>query len=98
MERKELAIQLYKKGYSCAQAVACAYHDSLLLSEDAAYRISEGFGGGMGHYGHTCGACSVMVMVAGSQISKGYFHPVHVLNKNRHKICSYIQRKRDKKM
>ena len=27
MERKELAIQLYKKGYSCAQAVACAYHD-----------------------------------------------------------------------
>lgn len=71
MERKELAIQLYKKGYSCAQAVACAYHASLLLSEDAAYRISEGFGGGMGHYGHTCGACSAMVMVAGSQISKG---------------------------
>lgn len=72
--RKEEAIRKYKSGYSCAQAVACAYADVLDMSEVNAYRLSEGFGGGMGHYGHTCGACSAMVMVASYRLCPNMDH------------------------
>lgn len=68
MDRKEEAVKKYKSGYSCAQAVACTYAKELGMNEEQAYRLSEGFGGGLGHYGHTCGACSAMVMVASYQL------------------------------
>ena len=71
MKRCEEAVKKYKSGYSCAQAVACTYADVMQLSETQAYRLSEGFGGGMGHAGHTCGACSAMVMVASYLVCPG---------------------------
>lgn len=74
MNRTEEAIRKYKSGFSCSQAVACAYADVMDMSEECAYRLSEGFGGGMGHYGHTCGACSAMVMVASYQLCPDMKH------------------------
>lgn len=64
MDKKELAVYKYKNGYNCAQAVACAYADELNMSEEQAFRLMEGFGKGMSFYGHTCGACSAMVLVS----------------------------------
>ena len=70
MDRAKLAKDYYANGYSCAQAVACAFAEDLGLSEDVLFRLAEGFGGGMG-CGNVCGAVSGMVLVAGMVKSKG---------------------------
>lgn len=71
MTRYEKAVENHKKGYNCAQAVACAFANELGYSEDELFRLAEGFGGGMGGTRSTCGAVSGMVMVAGGVKSHG---------------------------
>lgn len=68
MKRYEVALEKFKNGYNCAQAIACAYAEEMNMSEEDAFRLSEGFGGGLGHFGHTCGTCSAMVMVTSYQV------------------------------
>ena len=46
--RVEKTIERHKKGYNCAQAVVCTYCDLLNAEEQDAFRMSEGFGAGMG--------------------------------------------------
>ena len=52
-----------EKGYNCAQAVACALAPEVGADVDAVYRLSEGFGSGMGTTTETCGALSGAIMV-----------------------------------
>lgn len=59
-----------QKGYNCAQAVACAYCDLFGMDENTAYKVSEGFGTGMGVM-DICGAVSAAVMLAGLKNSGG---------------------------
>lgn len=73
-ERAERAQSLHNKGYNCAQAVVCAYCDLFGLDEETAYKMTEGFGLGMGMM-DTCGALSAAFMLAGMQGSKGTEHP-----------------------
>ena len=60
----------HKKGYSCSQAVACAYCDLLGMDEELLFKMSEGFGLGMGAM-DTCGAVTGMFMLAGLANSEG---------------------------
>ena len=69
--RVELAIQKFKEGYNCCQAIVCAYCDAFNLSEEDAFRIAEGFGGGMAGLGGTCGAVTGMYMVLSLATSTG---------------------------
>lgn len=69
--RVEKALQLHKDGYNCAQAVVCAYCDLFDLDEETAFKMSEGFGYGMGGLMETCGAVSGMFMLAGFSNSSG---------------------------
>lgn len=70
--RVEKACALHKQGYNCAQAVICAYSDLFGMDEETAFKVSEGFGGGIGgmHDG-VCGATSAVYMLAGLQRSSG---------------------------
>ena len=70
MDRLNIARQKQQSGYNCAQAVACAYSDLFCVDEKTAFRVSEGFGGGMGCM-ETCGAVTAMVMIAGMKVSDG---------------------------
>lgn len=70
MNRKEKALENHHKGYNCAQAVLCAFADKTDYTEDQLFRLSEGFGFGMGTQG-TCGAVSAMVFLAGLAKSAG---------------------------
>ena len=63
--RAEYALTLRKKGYNCAQSVVCAYSELFGVDEKTAFKISEGFGGGMGGMQETCGAVTAMFMLAG---------------------------------
>lgn len=69
--RIEKALDYHQKGYNCSQAVICAYCDLFGIDEETAFRMSEGFGAGMGNTQNTCGAVSAMFMLAGLKTSSG---------------------------
>ena len=62
---------LHHKGYTCAQTVLCVYADLLEMDERDLFRISEGFGGGMGGMMLTCGAVTSMAMATNLKNSCG---------------------------
>lgn len=69
--RVENTIRKHNKGYNCAQSVACTYCDLLGYDEADVFRMTEGFGAGMGGMDATCGALSAAVMLAGLKSSDG---------------------------
>ncbi len=69
--RIKQTIELHKKGYNCAQAVACAYCDLVDIDEKTALRATEAFGAGMGGRDATCGAISGAVFLAGLKAADG---------------------------
>lgn len=70
-KRSEKAVQLHRQGYNCAQAVACAFCDKVGMDEATMFRLTEGFGLGMGGMQGVCGAVSACVLLAGLQNSAG---------------------------
>jgi len=71
MNKRELAIEYFKKGFNCCQAVVLAFKDEIGLSEDMLKKASIAFGGGLGRQRLTCGAVSGMCMVIGILKSDG---------------------------
>jgi C_GCAxxG_C_C family probable redox protein len=59
------ALELFKSGYHCSQAVLAVFCEDFGLSREAALKISCPFGGGLGGYGRTCGALTGAMMVIG---------------------------------
>ena len=59
------AMDLFKQGYNCSQAVFLAFSDMYDMDEKTAARLSSSFGGGMGRLREVCGTVSGMFMVAG---------------------------------
>ena len=62
MNYLDTATQNYKSHYNCAQSILCAYSDLLGIDKKTAFKLSEGFGGGMGMR-ETCGAVTAMCAV-----------------------------------
>ena len=50
---------------NCAQAVLTSFYEELGLDKKVALSIAQGFGGGMGHSGGTCGAVTGACMAMG---------------------------------
>ncbi|MEE1086365.1 MAG: C-GCAxxG-C-C family protein [Schaedlerella sp.] len=69
-DKVEKALAYNKKGYNCAQAVACTFCEELGIKEEDAFRMAEGFGSGMGMM-DMCGAVTGMIMVIGMKNSIG---------------------------
>lgn len=65
------ALQNYAKGYTCSQAVMCAYTDRLGIKKDVAYKMIEGFGGGCGGMQEVCGAMSAAFAIISFYYSDG---------------------------
>ena len=59
------AIEYFKQGKNCSQAVFTAFAIDLGLSEEMALSISAGLGGGVGRMREVCGAISGSAMVVG---------------------------------
>ena len=72
-ERGDRAEALFYEGYSCSQAVFCAFCDVTGLDIDTAAKIASSFGGGMGRMREVCGAVSGALLVLGTV--KGYSSP-----------------------
>ena len=64
--RAQRAMELFKQGYNCSQAVFAACADLYgITDEQLALRLSASFGGGMGRMRLVCGAACGMFMLAG---------------------------------
>lgn len=68
--KQQNAIEYHKNGYNCAQAVVCSFCEDFGIDEEMLFRLSEGFGFGMGMR-EVCGALSGMFMVIGLENSVG---------------------------
>jgi C_GCAxxG_C_C family probable redox protein len=65
MSRPEIAVSLFRQGFSCSQAVAAAFAPGLGLDRDAALRLSQPFGGGIARRADWCGALTGAFLVIG---------------------------------
>ena len=61
----ERAVELFKQGNNCSQAVFTAFATDFGLSKETALSISIGLGGGVGRMREVCGAVSGSAMVVG---------------------------------
>lgn len=66
MDRAKLANDYHKSGYSCAQAVACAFADVIGLPEERIAALLGAFGGGF-RTGEICGVISGAAVVLGAK-------------------------------
>ena len=67
---------MHERGFNCAQCVALSCCDLVGLDETVAFRMLEGFGGGMADHTQTCGALSGAVAVVSYARSAGPQGPI----------------------
>ncbi len=72
-DRVQIAVDTFKQGFSCSQAVLSAFSDAFNLDRNLALKISQPFGGGIAHRGEICGAVSGALLVIG--LKWGRTHP-----------------------
>lgn len=65
MSRVQDAVETFKQGFSCSQAVLAAFSETLGLDRERALKISQPFGGGMAGLGMTCGAVTGAMLAIG---------------------------------
>lgn len=88
----EHAVELFKKGYNCSQAVIGAYCEELGMNMKTALKLASSFGGGMGRLREVCGAVSAMFMVAG--LKYGYANPEdRALKKQHYELIQMLSRR-----
>ena len=68
--REEQALEYFRNGFNCAQAVFVVFAKELGIPEEQALKIAGGFGGGMGRLQGTCGAVTGAYMVIGLKHGK----------------------------
>ena len=59
------AVEQFRGGLNCSQAVLAEFAADYGLDTEAALKVATGFGGGMGRLGLTCGAVTGAIAVLG---------------------------------
>ena len=70
-DKGQVAVDKFCEGYNCAQSVMFAFCDECGISQDAALKVSCGFGAGMGRKQEVCGAVAGGIMVLGLRRGRG---------------------------
>lgn len=65
MEKSEKAVELFKTGLCCSQAVFCAFAEDFGMDAEMAQKISAGLGGGVGRMREVCGAVTGATLALG---------------------------------
>ena len=71
MSRADIAEELFRKGFNCAQSVFAAFADVLGMTVPEAAQLASPFGAGFGKLREVCGAVSGMTMAAGKLAGYG---------------------------
>lgn len=64
MDHRKRAVELFREGCNCSQAVFCAFEDYTGIDRETGLKLSCGFGGGLSRLREVCGAVSGMVLAA----------------------------------
>lgn len=81
--RTEQAVEYFKTGYNCSQAVAMAYVDLYPVDMETIKRMAGPFGGGMGRLREVCGAVTGMFLILGLE------HPLSDPDDKSSKVDTY---------
>lgn len=92
MKEKERAVELFKEGYNCSQAVFVAFSHRFGIDEETAKKISAGLGGGVGRMREVCGAVSGASMVIGSICAATQGHDNDSKQKNYELVREFAKR------
>ena len=65
MSKVQLAVDSFKSGFNCTQAILSTYCEDYGLDKQNALKLACGFGAGMGRLGKTCGAVTGAYLVIG---------------------------------
>ena len=82
IDHGQIAREKFLQGYTCAQAVFCAFAPEMGVDEQTALALTSSFGGGMGKLRLVCGALSGAFMVLG--VLYGDYLPGDNEGKSRH--------------
>lgn len=63
--RVKQAVDMFKEGYSCSQAIVAAFGGQFGLDKETALKIASGLGGGIGRTGDVCGAVTGAILILG---------------------------------
>lgn len=63
--KSDLAVDCFKSGFNCSQAVFTAFSGDAGLDSDTALKVATAFGGGIASTGNVCGAVSGGLMAIG---------------------------------
>lgn len=64
-DRVEAAVDTFREGFNCAQAVLATYGGEFGLARETALKAASAFGAGMGRLGEVCGAVTGALVVIG---------------------------------
>jgi C_GCAxxG_C_C family probable redox protein len=62
----ESAVEIFGRGFNCAQSVFLAYASQFGLDEQIALKLASPFGGGLARRGEVCGAVSGALLALGA--------------------------------
>lgn len=63
----------FKQGFNCCEAIVETFRkEAGIVIDDNALRMCSGFGGGIGHAGHICGALVGCIMVISSAVGRDH--------------------------
>jgi C_GCAxxG_C_C family probable redox protein len=65
MDPADLAVERFKQGYSCSQAVFSVCAERRGVDRDLAFRLAAGFGGGLARTAQICGCVTGAIMAIG---------------------------------
>jgi len=69
--KSDIALEKFRAGYNCAQAVLFSFCDDLGLDKDMALRLACGFGAGMARKQEVCGAVTGGILAIGLKHGRG---------------------------
>lgn len=90
--KSDEAVEMFGKGFNCAQSVFACCGESLPMSREAALAVAGGFGGGVGSTGNICGAVSGGVMAIGMKYPRTDPDSLEVRQENIKKTQEFMAR------
>ncbi|WP_027357972.1 C-GCAxxG-C-C family protein [Desulforegula conservatrix] len=92
MKNEEKALEIFKQGFSCSQAVLGVYCEELGLDTETALKLTDGFGGGMGRMGLTCGAVTGAFMAISLKHGRIKANDLDSKNKTNNLINEFVKK------
>ena len=89
--KAEQAVERFKNGFNCSQAVIGSYCEQFGLDCETAFKVATGFGGGM-RMGETCGAVTGAFMVLGLKYGNSTAEDKESRGKAYKKVIEYTNR------